>query len=89
MDFVDDLPTSQGNTSILVVVDRLSKCGHFVAIAHPYTASTIADVFVKKIFRLHGMPHSIVSDFHQPILGEFLQASRDQALLQLGVSSSI
>lgn len=74
LDFVDGLPPSQGKHSILVVVDRLSKYAHFVAVSHPYTAAQIADVFIKEIFRLHGMPRSIVSDRGQIFLSNFWEA---------------
>ncbi|KAL4196489.1 hypothetical protein AMTRI_Chr04g183520 [Amborella trichopoda] len=37
MDFIDGLPNSKGSSTILVVVDRLSKYAHFTAITHPYT----------------------------------------------------
>lgn len=56
------LPKSRGYEAVLVVVDRLSKYGHFIAIKHPYIARSIADVFVKEVVRLHGIPGSIVSD---------------------------
>lgn len=62
MDFIEGLPTFGGFSVIMVVVDRLSKYGHFVAVKHPYSAKTIAELFVKEIARLHGMPRSIVSD---------------------------
>lgn len=62
MDFITGLPKSKGFEAILVVVDRLSKYCHFIALKHPYTARTIAEVFVKEIVRLHGVPLSIVSD---------------------------
>ena len=62
MDFIDGLPLSQGKTTIFVVMDRLSKYAHFVPISHPYTAVSVAQVFFEQIFRLHGMPQSIVCD---------------------------
>lgn len=46
----------------MVVVDRLSKYAHFLALSHPYTASSIAQLFLDNIYKLHGLPKSIVSD---------------------------
>lgn len=62
MDFIVGLPNSKGKTAILVVVDRLSKAAHFIALAHPYTASTIAQVFLDNVYKLHGFPKSIIHD---------------------------
>lgn len=62
IDFITTLPSYKGKTVIWVVVDRLSKYAHFTTLNHPYTASLVAQLFVDNIFKLHGMPHSIVSD---------------------------
>ncbi|XP_042477656.1 uncharacterized protein LOC122059014 [Macadamia integrifolia] len=56
------LPNSHGKTEILVVIDRLSKYAHFVALAPHYTAMKVAEVFVSNIVKLHGVPRSIVGD---------------------------
>ncbi|RVW48758.1 Transposon Tf2-8 polyprotein [Vitis vinifera] len=73
MDFIDGLPRSDGKTSIMVVVDRLSKSAHFIAIAHPYTAKTLANKFVEGVVKLHGMPRSIISDRDPVFISNFWQ----------------
>ena len=62
MDFVEGLHKSQQKDVILVVVDRFSKYVHFIPLAHPYTASMVAALYMQFVFKLHGMPSSIVSD---------------------------
>jgi hypothetical protein len=62
MDFIEGLPKVGGKCVILTVVDRFSKYAHFIPLAHPYTAETVAKVFFADIVRLHGVPASIDSD---------------------------
>lgn len=56
MNFINELPHSDGKDPIMVVVDRLSKYAHFLALSHPYTAKIVATCFVDEIVKLHGMP---------------------------------
>lgn len=62
MDFIEGLPRSDSADAILVVVDKLSKFAHFIPLHHPFTAATIAHLFMDNIYRLHGMPLAIISD---------------------------
>jgi hypothetical protein len=71
IDFITGLPKSKGYEAILVVVDKLSKYVHFIPPKHPYTAKTIAEVFVKEVVRLHGIPLSIVSDRDPVFMSNF------------------
>lgn len=62
MDFIEGLPKSQGYSVILVVVDKLTKFAHFLPVKHPYTAASIAELFMDNVVKLHGLPNSIVTD---------------------------
>nr|GFA33517.1 hypothetical protein [Tanacetum cinerariifolium] len=46
----------------MVMVDRLSKYAHFIALQHPFTATTITQVFLDNMYKLHMLPESIISD---------------------------
>ena len=46
----------------MVVVDRFSKFSHFIALKHPFTALAVAKIFMQQVYRLHGLPSSIISD---------------------------
>jgi hypothetical protein len=62
MDFIDGLPRSGSANCIFVVVDKFSKYGHFIPLLHPYTAATVAYMFIDNVYKLHGLPAVIISD---------------------------
>lgn len=70
LDFIEGLPPSSGKHCILVVIDRLSKNAHFLALSHPYTAMNVAKLYLDQVFRLHGMPKDITSDRDPTFLSE-------------------
>ena len=65
MDFITGLPKLGNKSLIMVIVDRLSKYAHFCALQHPFTTSKVAQIFMDQVFKLHGMPRSIVF-YHDP-----------------------
>lgn len=73
MDFVEGIPKASGYSCIMVVVDRFSKYAHFVPLAHPFTATTVANAYMNNIYKLHGRPKSIVSDRDKVFLSKFWQ----------------
>ena len=62
MDFVEGLPKSHMQSVVLVVVDRLTQYTHFMTLSHPYTIAKVANVYLQSVFKLHGMPSTIMSD---------------------------
>ncbi|KAL0399243.1 UNVERIFIED_CONTAM: Retrovirus-related Pol polyprotein from transposon.6 [Sesamum radiatum] len=74
MDFITHLPASNGKTVIWVVVDRLSKYAHFVSLPTHFTRASLAASFSEAIYKLHGMPRTIVSDRDKVFISHFWSA---------------
>ncbi|KAJ9542018.1 hypothetical protein OSB04_028524 [Centaurea solstitialis] len=63
MDLITKLPkTPRKFDAIWVIVDRLTKSAHFLAIRESFTSEQLADLYVKEVVRRHGVPVSIISD---------------------------
>lgn len=71
MDFVTNLHVSSNKTVIWVVVDRLTKYAHFIALPTHFTTSYLASMFLSEIHRLHGTLKTIVSDRDRIFISKF------------------
>lgn len=59
IDFITGLPRSHEVDCILVVVDRLSKFAHFIALCHPCIVRIVVEIFIREILRLHGISKTV------------------------------
>jgi len=62
VNFITKLLLVARKDAILVVCDRLSKITHFVATTEGILAEGLVRLFRDNIWKLHGLPESIVSD---------------------------
>ncbi|MCO5566566.1 hypothetical protein L7F22_020243 [Adiantum nelumboides] len=89
MDFFTGLPKTTGNyDSIFVIVDKLTKVAHLITVKQTATAADIAQVFVKEIVRLHGIPARIISDRDVKFTSKFWQAMFQSLGTQLNLSTA-
>ena len=62
INFIVDLPNSNRFINIIVVVDRLIKIRYIIPI-DLINAILVAEYFIKNIFKLHGLPNLIISNY--------------------------
>ena len=63
MDFVVGLPlTGRKHDSVWVVVDRLTESAQFLPVRTDYALDKLAELYIREIVQLHGIPISIISD---------------------------
>ena len=88
MYFVEGLPKSDGANVILVVIDKLTKYGHFLPLSHPYTALQVAKLYFNNVYQLYGLPQAIISDRDKIFTGNLWQELFNLSDTQLLMSSS-
>lgn len=89
MDFITKLPrTSRSRDSIWVIVDRLTKSAHFIPIREDFPVSTLAQIYIDVIVRLHGVPLNIISDRDARFTSRFWQSLQTALGTQLNLSTA-
>jgi hypothetical protein len=88
MDMIVKLPQSGGFDSILVLVDLLSKMAHFIPCKEVASLATLANLFCKNIFRIHGLPDKIILDRRSTFVSGFWQALMNLLNIKLALSTA-
>jgi hypothetical protein len=88
LDFIEGLPRSDSANCILVIVDTFSKYSHFLLMLHPFTVTSVAQVFLNQVYRLHGMPSAIISDKDRIFTSKFWHELFRLAGVSLQMSSA-
>ena len=75
MDFVTHLPwTSRKHDAVWVIVDRLTKSAHFLAVPMTFTLKEFCRFYIREIVRFHGVLVSIVSDRDPRFTAQFMKS---------------
>ena len=89
MDFISALPrTSSGHEVVWVIVDRLTKSAHFIPLRVECSLSKLADIYVKEIVRLHGVPVEITSDRDPRFVSRFWRSLHEAMGTKLQFSTA-
>jgi hypothetical protein len=89
MDLITQLPRSRlGKDAIVVFVCKLTKMVHYAATNTNVTAPVLADIFLREVVRLHGVPESILSDRDPRFTAKFWRAFWSQLGTTLTMSSA-
>src|SRR5260221_8695782 len=74
MDFIEQLPASEGFSAILVVIDQLTKQAIFIPSHNTVNAPQVAWLFLTHIFSKHGVPAHITSDHGSEFVSHFFHS---------------
>ena len=74
MDFIVELPPSDGYDAIYVCVDRLTKMAHFIPTTSNVTAEQAAQLYCRHVWKHHGLPIDIISDRGSQFVSHFTRS---------------
>ena len=73
VDFIVKLPESEGKDAVMVVVDSVTKCSHFVDMVTTLSAAGMARLYVQHIWKHHSLQKKVVSDRGPQFVVEFMK----------------
>ena len=76
MDFTEQLPSSNGFTSILIVMDCLLKQGIFILTDDTITSPELSKLFIVHVFSKHGVPSHVTSNRGSEFISHFFHSLR-------------
>ena len=85
MDFITDLPISDGYDTILVVIDRLTKMSHFIPCNKNLDAQQFATLFLKEIIRLHDIPRDLITDRGGLFISDLWKKTTEKLRIKTGL----
>jgi hypothetical protein len=71
VDFVVELPESQGHDTIMVVVDSVRKRAHHIETHMTVTALGAAGLYLQCVWKLHGLLWTMISDCGPQFVAQF------------------
>ena len=88
MDFIIELLVSDGCSSVWVIVDRFTKMAHFIPLKDGEKKATdLVRIFLKEVWRFHGLPSNIVSDRNSRLTSTFWSSLVEALDIRLKMSS--
>ena len=88
MDFITDLPESETNNAILVIIDRLTKMSHFIPCRKDMNTKQFKMLFTINIYRSHGLPADITTDRDTLFTSELWKETTKQLQIERKMSTA-
>jgi len=88
VDFISELPESGGYDAVMVAVDTVGKRSHFTETVTTVTAAGAANLYLRNVWKLHGLPRKVVSDRGPQFVAAFMKDSELYRLLGIEAASS-
>ncbi len=89
MDFMENLPESSSYTSILVVIDHLSKQSLFIPTFDTIMSQQLAQLFILHVFSKHGVPSHVTSDCGSEFISHFFWSLSTTLAMKLHFTSGV
>ena len=88
VNFIVELPESNRKDAIMVVVDSVTKCSHFVSTVTTLTAARTTQLYLRHIWKHHGLPRKVVSDREPQFVAEFTKELYRLLVIKLAATTT-